>query len=1173
MCGSRLIVFDCLGPLRFSWQSGLPVPSPAELALSKISAVTLHGINMDGIKTETMCPKDPNRSWKLLILGILFAWLVLVHLLVNVWLLLLFSAFMAAIGAWLGPQVILGSGTTIHLERFINLEQSSHSPDAEGQLDKEIGLTIQKIMQDFVSSWYRRLSHETAFEDELRGVMWDLAMELKKRVSSADREELTRKLLILGGCHLQCYKWAKARVAGIQDDVERESRLWDAYQELSPVHRALSSSSVEVNHARWLVELLLKELVPKPHLESRTGRHLVVELIACNVVLPLVGRMSEPDWINMMLTNIFSKGHLKMEEEKNESPVQLTVPKSLPLGINQEQTPQLVLPSPLTSNLSNCDGIETSDVDQTSERGSRDTLDGIEEMGQCKNKLDVFSVQYLQPPTTTSPFFLCEESELESPMSDLGREMDPPLMNSSDDLLSDCCLDSLTPAESPIVAPNEDSGGCMLEDGGLLVQSGPPSRPEILIEPTELSSEFTGTPPTEKEGFSPLDASPLITSSPTAPLHPFSFVPITSPDGPVLIQNLRITGTITAREHSGTGSHPYTLYTIKYDTALDSQSLGTLQPMAYHTVNRRYREFLNLQTRLEEKAELRKFVKHIKGPKKLFPDLPFGNMDSEKVEARKSLLESFLKQLCAVPEIASSEEVQEFLALNTDARIAFVKKPFMVSRIDKFVVNAIVDTLKTAFPRSEPQSPTDELSENEVDGKSQNDGKKSAKSRLRFPSSKIAPVLSSAETQEKIIYSVREGSTVSEALSAAGMESFIQKQDKILRESAGYERMPTPKSSETPTNQLRRTGLDGGLSAVALEVLWLAMREQWSWLCTDNMQKLTHLLCGSLIQRWLEVQVNHLTSMQRWALYLRLLQQAIWPGGALRTQPRPIRTQEQKDAACAQALQSLMGILPDLAQEILGAQKCRQAWQSALDSLQHPQINSTVTGAAMSCEDRDVSEEDPELASREPPGQALQKEESCFLEKFWWDKEQPGAPGDLQEPGVTPLISDTVTGDAMGCEDQDVSEEDPELASREPPGLPAGGEQLPGGGLVGKRAAWSPLGPAGASTVAWELVIVTEEKTVVELENGENETTGHPPEEGHGALHHLFYRYLHHWVQVQLAEEAGSRINGKEGVSLYCALEALKFTGFASRYRALEILRKLEDPCEAANGLRAKSHR
>jgi len=33
--------------------------------------------------------------------------------------------------------------------------------------------------------------------------------------------------------------------------------------------------------------------------------------------------------------------------------------------------------------------------------------------------------------------------------------------------------------------------------------------------------------------------------------------------------------------------------------------------------------------------------------------------------------------------VANSVEMQEFLALNTDARIAFVKKPFIVSRIDK----------------------------------------------------------------------------------------------------------------------------------------------------------------------------------------------------------------------------------------------------------------------------------------------------------------------------------------------------------------------------------------------------------------------------------------------------------------------------------------------------------
>lgn len=36
-------------------------------------------------------------------------------------------------------------------------------------------------------------------------------------------------------------------------------------------------------------------------------------------------------------------------------------------------------------------------------------------------------------------------------------------------------------------------------------------------------------------------------------------------------------------------------------------------------------------------------VSDVKGPKKMFPDLPFGNADSDKVEARKSQLDAFLK--------------------------------------------------------------------------------------------------------------------------------------------------------------------------------------------------------------------------------------------------------------------------------------------------------------------------------------------------------------------------------------------------------------------------------------------------------------------------------------------------------------------------------------------------
>ncbi|XP_058543321.1 sorting nexin-19 isoform X4 [Neofelis nebulosa] len=328
-------------------------------------------------------------------------------------------------------------------------------------------------------------------------------------------------------------------------------------------------------------------------------------------------------------------------------------------------------------------------------------------------------------------------------------------------------------------------------------------------------------------------------------------------------------------------------------------------------------------------------------------------MDSDRVEARKSLLESFLKQLCAIPEIANSEEIQEFLALNTDARIAFVKKPFMVSRIDKMVVSAIVDTLKTAFPRSEPQSPTEELSEAETESKPQTEGKKTSKSRLRFSSSKIAPALNITEAPEKILYCFQEGSVESEILSMSGMESFIEKQTKLLEmqpaEVPEKDREQIPKGCvdgylsdpAVPAQDLSTSdpGTETELADTALDLVLLLLMEQWRWLCTENMQKVLRLVFGTLIQRWLEVQVANLTCPQRWVQYLRLLQESIWPGGVLPKYPRPVRTQEQKVAAEKQALQSLMGILPDIVVEILGVNKCQLSWSLVLESLQQPVIN------------------------------------------------------------------------------------------------------------------------------------------------------------------------------------------------------------------------------------------
>ncbi|XP_033925445.1 sorting nexin-19 isoform X1 [Melopsittacus undulatus] len=886
----------------------------------------------------------------LLALGAALCWLLALGLLLDLRALGLLCGLLAALGGWLGPQALSPSGRRLRLERFVSsLQPQPRSPAAVGRLEGEIASTVHKVLRDFVSSWYRTVSTEPAFEAEVEKAMLGLTAELRSRMAQVDRQALARRLLLLCGHHLQSYLQARE---ALSCDPKGGQALWQEYSRLAGPHPALQSPAAEVAYARAAVETLLQALVPRPHLETRTGRFVVVELVACNVLLPAIRKMADPDWINLLLIGAFSK-----KPRGEQAPPAPTVPEVLPVMEHTDPTPVGVPPSPRATEVPKREVGAAGD--EAEDGGSR--LCHTEET-------------FLRPRALGS-LFPCEGLELESPAPEAGQDVDMLVPSPAGEFLEEPLQVASTVLEGLDVSG--DGVGELEESIATTSAVAFSSCPDIQIDPAvEKEEEAASVVPKKSssqrpsslgkdlgaaEGpsqSSPDPAQPLslLSSSPMASISTFSFEPLSSPDGPVVIQNLRITGTITAREHSGTGFHPYTLYTVKYETALESESsAGSLQQVAYHTVNRRYREFLNLQTRLEEKPELRKLLKNIKGPKKLFPDLPFGNMDSDKVEARKSLLESFLKQLCAVPEIANSEEVQEFLALNTDARIAFVKKPFVVSRIDKIVVNAIVDTLKTAFPRSEPQSPTEDLSESEVDGKPQADGKKGNKSRLRFSSSKITPVLGVSEAQDRIVYSIRESSSVSGTLSMTAMESFIQKQEKLLE--ALPRKGPEGEGGRKAKERSMQDDKDGmgtleqgqhpdpgsdsetALADLALDVLRLLLMDHWSWLCTENIQKVFHLLFGTLIQRWLEVQVVNLTCTQRWVQYLQLLQESIWPGGLLPAVPKPARTEEQKKAAAEQALQSLMGILPNVVQEILGTSKCRRSWNVVLESLSQPVIN------------------------------------------------------------------------------------------------------------------------------------------------------------------------------------------------------------------------------------------
>ncbi|PWA22758.1 hypothetical protein CCH79_00001987 [Gambusia affinis] len=782
---------------------------------------------------------------RLLGFGAILAWLILFHLLVNVWLLCVFTSLLVVLGGWLGSRAALDANSFLHLEHFLPLGKVAPplcSPEHEWRLNHEIHCAVHKAVRDFVSSWYRTLLPEVEgeFERAVRHSMLESVMELKERARRVDRKALVQRLLELYGCHLQSYM----TVRQIQLAQKESSGQWQLYSKVESPHPAVSSSTAELNYTRALVKLVLHILVPYPQMETRTGGYMVAELITCNVLLPLISRVSDPDWLNQTIVDIFTK----TRESQDISVVDPSVDALYKCHGREE-------------SWTTCKSLSVSDQTDFSSKNTSVDLD--EPQSQSANSgtdLSQSSLVSLTSTTRTSSYHpgLTTPSKVNCCSLTSGQykqssetktvSAEPLLHSDSDDDLAGSACDCAPTTNLCNLLPvnDEEACGCFrpLRNFGSKVVE-----PKHSQWPAGIAQDKSPVCPPKKLCLTSYSFD--LSSGPTTT--------------PFRVQNVHISGTVNVKEQRSAGTHPYTLYTLKFETVADGDCTGAAPPAVCHTVNRRYSEFLNLQARLEEKPELKKLIRNVKGPKKIFPDLPFGNQDSEKVEARKSQLDTFLKQLSSTPETANSEDMQEFLAINSDVCSYFGRKPLTKSRIDK-VLNG---------------------------------------------------------------------------MSLGGLENFVREQERLI---GG----PNMTESVKPSYELnakdkkisgKTHGTDTAVADVALNILCLLMKDHWSWLCTENIQKAIRLLFGTFIERWLDIGAAHLTSAPCWVIYLQVLQEAVWPGGTLPAQPRPERSVAEKKETKEQCLNCLMQLLPELIADMLGSEKYRLSLETMLESLQDYQIN------------------------------------------------------------------------------------------------------------------------------------------------------------------------------------------------------------------------------------------
>lgn len=495
--------------------------------------------------------------------AVLVTWLVLFYLLVNVWLLCIFTSLLVVLGGWLGSRAALDANSLLHLEHFLPLGQvplPHVSSESERRLDWEIYSVVEKAVRDFVSSWYCILvsEKEGEFEREVRDAMLAAAVDLKRRARQVDRRVLAQRVLELFGCHLQCFSQAKelqklvlATHAQPQHQRHRKqvgqegsrTTLWKLYSESGAPHPALASSEAELCYSRAVVDMLLHVLVPYPYLETRTGRYMVGELVTCNVLLPLVAQMSNPDWLNQTIVDVFTK-----PAGQEETECMMDVPSS---PWDRDFHTPLPWDCSETSSMQTARSSSTLPLQESPSESSFQTLCSFDDC--TKGLVPPESTRLEKVPNTPElprspcrPSQLCDDTDydMESTFSDGKKISNESLdLNDSEVDKEETFCDCINPA---------DFCGLVCLDEDMLAVLGKRIKPKVLI------SEPLSCPENPMEESSAGTLPHMANSGLGGPyLSPFV---LDSLEGPAVIKNLRITGTITAKEQK---SHPYTLYTVK----------------------------------------------------------------------------------------------------------------------------------------------------------------------------------------------------------------------------------------------------------------------------------------------------------------------------------------------------------------------------------------------------------------------------------------------------------------------------------------------------------------------------------------------------------------------------------------------------------------------------------
>ncbi|XP_061897547.1 sorting nexin-14-like isoform X6 [Entelurus aequoreus] len=165
------------------------------------------------------------------------------------------------------------------------------------KVDASLSEIMELVLENFVYPWYRDVTDDEAFVDELRATLRFFAAVLVRRIQKVDVASLiTRKLLKVSMKHIELIAKARQRVKNTE---HLQQAVLDEYG--PDLHVALRSRRDELLYLRKLTEMLFPYILPPKATDCRSLTLLIREVLAGSVFLPSMDFLADPDTVNYLV--------------------------------------------------------------------------------------------------------------------------------------------------------------------------------------------------------------------------------------------------------------------------------------------------------------------------------------------------------------------------------------------------------------------------------------------------------------------------------------------------------------------------------------------------------------------------------------------------------------------------------------------------------------------------------------------------------------------------------------------------------------------------------------------------------------------------------------------------------------------------------------------------------